>query len=156
MATVGKRGPTPTPTQLKLLHGAKSRDINHDEPQIPDGPVERPAWLSANAAAEWDEVAPRILAARVLTVVDVTMLGMYCETVAVAKRLSELAANSSPLVHGREGTYVKNPLYSQRRDAVDQALRLAREFGLTPSARSGIKVEVSFADPASRLLTKGM
>lgn len=150
---MGRRGPPPKPTPLKLLHGAKPHRINSAEPQMPDGPVRKPPWLSPSAAAEWDEVAPHLSSAKVLTVADATVLGFYCETVAVAKRLSELAANSPPVVTGREKTIVKNPIFAQRRDAVDQALRLAREFGLTPSARSGIKVEVSFADPASRLLT---
>ena len=150
---MGKRGFQPQPTALKLLHGARPARINHNEPQPPDEPVARPDWLSPLAEAEWDRVAGRLERMGVLTVADETMLAFYCETVARAKRLSELAVRSPPVVKGRDERVVKNPVFAQVRDAIDQAHKLAREFGLTPSARSGIKVELSITDPGSRLLT---
>jgi P27 family predicted phage terminase small subunit len=45
---------------------------------------------------------------------------------------------SGPLVRGQRGELVKNPLHQVVRDNVVLVRSLARELGLTPSARSGM------------------
>lgn len=152
MAAVGQRGRAPEPTRLKLLKGAQSKRINRNEPQPLDLPVTRPDHLSQHAAEEWDRVLPHLQAMGTVTDADVPCLAVYCEAVARWRRLAKLVADSQPLLH-RDGNYVKNPLYSQVRDAAIEVRMFAREFGLTPSARSGIRVEHVIGDGAERLLT---
>jgi phage terminase small subunit len=45
------------------------------------------------------------------------------------------------LIEGIMGGVVRNPAVAQQRDAALMVRSFAREFGLTPSARAGIKVE---------------
>jgi P27 family predicted phage terminase small subunit len=149
---VGRRGPAPAPTGLKLVRGDERRRINTDEPKPLPGPVERPAYLSRLAVEEWDRVAPHLEAMRTLTAVDTTALAVYCEAVARWRGLAEVVAKSPPVIQ-RDGVLVKNPAYSQARDAAIEVRMFAREFGLTPSARSGIRVDVHHhAEGAARLL----
>jgi phage terminase small subunit len=71
-----------------------------------------------------------------------------------------LAAKSPPIWKrgedlGGNPIYVKNPLYAQVRDATSELRGMLREFGLTPSARSGLRVDVTIREAAERLFTAG-
>lgn len=152
---MGLRGPAPAPTRLKLLKGTKPSRVNVNEPQPADGPAVRPGYLSALAVEEWERVAPHLEAMGTLTAADTTVLAVYCESVARWRRVADMAARTPP-VSVRDGVAVRNPLYAQVRDAAAEVRVMAREFGLTPSARSGIQVHhhVHGTD-ARRLLTGG-
>lgn len=150
---MGRRGPAPAPTSLKLVRGDERRRINLDEPRPLPGPIERPGYLSKLAVEEWDRVAPHLEAMHTLTAADTTALACYCEAVARWRTLAEIVAKSPPVIQ-REGLLVKNPAYSQARDAAIEVRMFAREFGLTPSARAGIRVDVHHhAEGAQRLLS---
>jgi P27 family predicted phage terminase small subunit len=151
---MGRRGPAPTPTKLKLIRGAHPYRVNLDEPVPLALAIERPEWLSDLASLEWDRVAPHLVAMGVVTDADVSGLAVYCEAVARWRRLVELVVASPPVV-GRKGAMVKNPVYAQVRDAAAEVRVWAREFGLTPSARAGIRVEHVVTGDAGRLLTNG-
>jgi P27 family predicted phage terminase small subunit len=150
---MGKRGRKPAPTALRLVRGYEARRINQAEPIPADLPVDKPEWLSELAAEEWDRVAPHLAAMAVLTAVDTMTLAAYCETYAKWMRLREMRGRTNPIFQGKEpGTWHRNPVYSQERDALAQFIQLAREFGFTPSARSGIRVEHVVTLPADRIL----
>jgi len=151
---MGRRGPAPAPTQLKLLKGTQPSRVNTREPRPLGGPPVQPPWLSEHAAEEWAHVAPHLEAMGTLTDADTTALAVYCESVARWRRLCDLAVKSPP-VTTKDGAIRKNPIYSQVRDAANEVRVMAREFGLTPSARSGIRVDVHHHDDSARLLTGG-
>jgi P27 family predicted phage terminase small subunit len=156
---VGDRGPAPKPTRLRLLHGDHPERVNRNEPQPAPLPVVQPGYLSKDAAAKWAELVPHLVAMGVATAVDVDLLAAYCECFARWRRLAAMAAASPPAFRrsgeGEELVLAKNPLWSQVRDA-EAALRvMAREFGFTPSARSGLRVQGTIAAAAERLLTDG-
>jgi P27 family predicted phage terminase small subunit len=164
---VGARGPSPKPTRLRVLHGGHPERVNRYEPQPAALPVVQPAYLSQEAGRKWGELAPHLESMGILTAVDVDLLAAYCECFARWRRLAQLAAASPPVFKsgggkagggkgggGEEETvFRRNPLWSQVRDA-EAALRvLAREFGFTPSARSGLRAQAGLAGAAERLLT---
>ena len=66
---MGRRGPKPTPTALKILRGNPGhRPINADEPQPkPAKSLRPPAWLDPKAARIWRELGPRLHALGLLT-----------------------------------------------------------------------------------------
>lgn len=138
-----------------MLHGTKDKTrLNPAEPIPPDLPLSRPPWLSGPAADEWDRVSPFLTAMGVLTIADIIALAAYCESYARWRRLTKLATDSPPVLQGREGNMVKNPVYGQVRDA-DAALRSwLREFGFTPSARTGIRVEHVITHASERILNR--
>jgi P27 family predicted phage terminase small subunit len=151
---LGRRGPAPTPTNLRVLKGEKRYRINRDEPRPRDEVPDRPAWLSKGAAAEWDRVMPDLIMMGTAKAVDATALGAYCEAAALLAVLSDLVARTGPLIMGRDGAAHKNPAVSQRRDASVEVRMWAREFGFTPAARQPLRIEHSHAGlPAERLLS---
>jgi P27 family predicted phage terminase small subunit len=151
---VGRRGPAPAPTRLKLLKGTEPGRINLDEPKPLPGRCERPGYLSRLAAEEWDRVAPHLEHMGTLTAADATALAVYCEAVARWRGLAEVVAKSPPLIQ-QGAVLAKNPAYSQIRDAAIEVRMFAREFGLTPSARAGIRVDHYVHGGPSRLLSGG-
>jgi P27 family predicted phage terminase small subunit len=154
---VGRRGPAPKPTQLRLLHGDKPSRINLAEPRPRDVPPERPPWLSAEAAEEWDRVAPDLARMGTAKAIDAAGLACYCEAVARFRAANDMLAQSQVLIVDRDNTPRVNPAVRVARDASYELRMWAREFGLTPSARSPLRIEhsgsVGGGLPAERLLS---
>ena len=53
---------------------------------------------------------------------------------------ARLYAQSGPITK-RDGNLVKNPLHQVARDNADEIRQFARELGLSPSARVGLRIE---------------
>jgi P27 family predicted phage terminase small subunit len=139
---MGKRGPAPMPTKLKILHGEKRKArLNHDEPQPRANLPKRPSDLSDEAASVWRRIMRDFGATGVITAVDADALRAYCEAVVRYQYAAKKLEESGPLVRGqRSGELVKNPLHQIVRDNADLLRQFARELGLTPSARTGLHV----------------
>jgi P27 family predicted phage terminase small subunit len=151
---MGRRGPAPQPTALRVLKGDKPYRINDAEPRPRDEPPRMPAWLSTRARAEWERIAPDLVVMRTAKAVDATALAAYCESVALMTTLAEVVAKSGPLLIGRDGMAHKNPAVAQLLAASATVRAWSREFGLTPAARQPLKIEVDHHGlPAERLLS---
>lgn len=155
---MGARGPAGKPTSLRLLHGDRKSRVNTAEPRPRDVPLTKPDGLSPNAAAIWDQLRPDLEAMGTVKASDALGLAMGCEVWARANLLNRLASHSPPVWKRGEDDeghpiHSKNPLYSQARDATDQARIWLREFGLTPSARAGLRVDVNLSGAVERLFT---
>lgn len=147
---MGRRGPPQTPTKLKLLRGeSRPARINRKEPQPRANRPKMPRGLGQRAAQVWREVMRDFAHTGVLTAVDAPTLRAYCEAVARYEQAAQLLEESGPVVRGaRRGDLVRNPLHQVMRDNADLMRQMARELGLTPSARTGLQVgDKGDADP---------
>lgn len=144
---MGKRGPAKRPTQLAILHGEKPSRINNDEPLPDEGAPDVPYELDDEVQEVWDYAIHQLGVMRTLSPADRDTLVAYCEAVVMHRRASRALRDQSLLVAGAMGGQVRNPLVQMQRDAATLVRVLAREFGLTPSARSDISA--SGARPAS-------
>jgi P27 family predicted phage terminase small subunit len=156
---MGRRGYAAKPTALKILHGDRKDRINFDEPKPLDEPLVCPDWLSPGAKIEWDHIAPHLTAMGTVLASDEAILAAYCETYDRYQRVCQLADNLPPVFNrakkGEPPEFVKNPLYGQVRDLTAELRVVARELGLTPSARAGLRVTVAVQAPVERLFTTG-
>lgn len=151
---MGKRGPAPLPTSLKLLHGERRpQRLNAAEPIPPSGHPMRPDDLGAEATAVWERVL-RDQAPGVITAADTDILRAYCEAVAEYLKAVRLYATAGPLIRRRGGA-VPNPLHRITRDQRDQIRFLGRELGLTPSSRTSLQGERSAPDTFEEYLARG-
>jgi len=135
---VGKRGPAPTPTALKVLRGSRPSTINHQEPKPEIGAGDPPSWLGDEAIEYWREYAPKLENLGVLCETDRTAFallahtwGQWCEA-----RL-ELAANESVQTSASGHSQV-TPWVTIARQLQADYLRQASKFGMNPSDRTGI------------------
>ena len=135
---MGRRGPVPAPTAMKLRRGVRADRINREEPVPGLGGITPPP-MSDEAREVWDRLAPPLTAGGVLTPWDVDVFAHYCEMVVMARRAARLV-HEGLLAKGWRGGFVTSPAWRAYRDAVVVLRALAQEFGLTPSARSQIKV----------------
>ena len=75
---MGRRGPPPKPTALKLLEGNPSKRPLRGEPLQPTpGRLACPTWLDREAKAEWRRIV-RVMPPGWLTPVDRSVLAMAC------------------------------------------------------------------------------
>lgn len=137
---MGRRGPPPKPTAQKKREGTyrKDRDVGAELAPPPGVPV-APKWLDKDARAEWERVVPQLVDLNVLTGLDGGALERYC------------VAHSN-WVHAqrdvqKHGMVIKTPFGPQKNPAIKvaqderaAARLLAGELGLSPSARSRVKV----------------
>lgn len=137
---MGRRGPAPRPTALKLLHGERNQDrINRDEPLPRPTLPEPPEGMAADAREVWDETLAELEAMSLAFSADGPALRCYCEAVVIHRKASHLLSKSAVLVKGLHGNLVRNPALQIQRDAAQTIRAFAQEFGLTPSARSSIR-----------------
>lgn len=142
---MGKRGPPPKPTSLKLVQGNPGkRPINKDEPK-PAGIPKCPSHVPSIAKSLWRELAPLLLNMGVLTEADRRALELVCTTYAEYRNADD-DVRVNGITYSTTSTtgdvVIKaNPAVNMRADAAKRYLTLIKEFGLTPSSRAGVKVE---------------
>jgi P27 family predicted phage terminase small subunit len=150
------RGRKPMPTQLKMIKGERQDRVNHDEPQpetgIPICPVS-----DRRVNEVWDYTVEQLRKMRVLTMADRDPLLAYCQAVVMHHRCSELLDGEGYLWQGSDGdVMVPHPAVKMQREAALLIKQFGAEFGLTPSARTRIKVgdqEPAKEQGANRLLS---
>jgi len=147
--TMGRRGPAPTPTALKLLRGNPGRrPLNNDEPK-PDvikgdeRLAKPPTFLSADAKLCWKRVAPSLIQLGLLTVADVSAFEAYCEAYARWRQYERLTGKNLELAISKG---YRNHAVRERQ----LMLQYGARFGLDPSSRTNIKTP-KIEKPESRV-----
>jgi P27 family predicted phage terminase small subunit len=151
----------PIPSYLKLIRGNPGkRPIRPEpEPAIAENVPDPPPFLMGYAADEWWRIAPELYRLRLLTVVDVMPLAVYCQSYARWRQAEEALAAMAErdqdthglLIKNQAGDAMQNPLVRAARHAADSMLRAASEFGLTPRARAHLANGCSgYEPPASK------
>jgi len=142
---MGKRGPKPTPTQIKIARGTL-KAARKSEPEPPATGIRMPAHLGPVAAARWAELLPIVQAMRVMTDADVEALARYCDTyewwLAVRAKLRAEGDTYPILNDGGEIKYIaQRPEVSIAHKLATQLRQLEQDFGLNPSARTSLHTE---------------
>jgi hypothetical protein len=126
---MGKRGPAKEPTALKIVKGTASPEDADLEPTPAPGDLVAPTQdgneLDDEVREVWD-----------YTVAQLEGMGLAHPSVAHRKASAAIARSGLLLRTQRGGTYMRNPLLVVQRDSAALVRAFAREFGLTPSARS--------------------
>ena len=140
---MGTRGPAPKPTRLKILAGeTRPSVVNYAEPIPAGGPLTAPADLRPEARVVWERVVDSLGPTGVLTSADKDILRLYSEAFVRYQEAEAMLWKTGPLLEGRDGNFVKNPLHQIVRDNADAVKKYARELGLTPAARVGLRSEI--------------
>ena len=141
-------GPPPTPTAILKARGSWRAKLRPDEPLFRPSAPQLPDWLPANAVAEWDKLVPKLLALGVLAEVDVGMLAAYCLTAALVVDLTQQIGAAKSVAKIAK-------LQRRRQETIAEQIKLAQQFGLSPSARTRVKgTKPHDADPLEAFLQK--
>jgi P27 family predicted phage terminase small subunit len=141
---MGKRGPRKEPTIIKIAKGNPGkRPLNKSEPKPPSDDIAPPEWVTGVAREKWDNVVPKLKAMGVMTNADVDTIARYCTMhEQFVKYLDQCRRGLDVLVIRDDAGKVKymqsTPAATMLSKLAASMLRIEQEFGLTPSARSGL------------------
>lgn len=143
---MSRTGRPPKPLQEKILSGARIRDDRDEGAQVANAAVDLgmppcPAWLNKKAKKHWDILGPTLVQAGLLSVVDGDVFGLHCDNMAAyAEAMERLQEVEKWVAKTPNGFEVQAAWLQIRNKLQEQIIKTAREFGLTPAARSGVKV----------------
>jgi P27 family predicted phage terminase small subunit len=138
---MGKRGPRPKPTALKVLEGRGSRRELDREPRPTPLAPDPPAFLEGRALEVWHELAPELERMGLLTAVDAAPLAAYSVAVAMHEAASAELLRDGPTVAGARGRErVKHPAAQVARDSAGMIARFGAALGLDPASRASIRL----------------
>lgn len=156
---MGRRGPRPEPTAIKILKGNPGkRRLNDEEPLPPAGAIEPPAWLRKTGREIWDRLAPIAIDMQVLTTADALTFARYCDTFGEWLEAHEwirdkARGQTTYTVKGEDGSIrfvYEFPQAITARKLNLALLKMEEQFGFTPAARSRIHIERAATQAAQK------
>lgn len=144
-------GRPPKPTNLKVIEGNRGkRGGNKQEPDpVYLNDLTAPDWMPAGARLVWDEVAPKLRNARLLTEVDIEALAAGCVALwqfrFAARRVGDEGMVKAQLKEDGDGKPVVygehiSPWMMAQSMTFKQAMAVFQQFGMSPAARTRIAV----------------
>ncbi|MEO5369304.1 MAG: phage terminase small subunit P27 family [Magnetococcus sp. DMHC-1] len=131
------------PTNLKILHGNPGkRPLPSGEPRPETAAPPCPKWLLPDAKKEWRRVVTELKIFGLISRIDMALLAGYCQSWARWREAEEILAlegSTTPIASGKG--MKRHPMAAQANEALRIMERLATHFGLSPSARTGLKVD---------------
>ena len=135
-------GPAPLPTAIKKLRGNPGKRPLNDEEPLPDVKMpDPPPFLDESAVREWNRMGPMLVRLGVLTVADGAVFAAYCQAFAHWEYLEKLVQAQGRTYINDEGVVVVSQAYWAACKARKDLMRACTELGITPSARSRIRVK---------------
>lgn len=145
---MGKRGPAKTPTPILKLHGSRRANTREStEPAFETGSGKYPHWLNTDGRKEWTRLVEILDRAGVLTEADRNALARYCKLWMEWRKCQQFIDRNGTTYMPKDdcgkpkGKLMKFPQVDYSLKLSTQLLRLEQEFGLTPAARSNVRVE---------------
>jgi P27 family predicted phage terminase small subunit len=156
---MGRRGPRPKPTALKIARNTRRDRVNAHEPQPPSDAVAPPDYLTPEEVEKFQQLAAQLLSLGLLTNIDVDSLSRYVGHWSAWKKHKAICDRGGDIIVIRDEAgkvrYAQvgpsATLTNKHSAAMD---RLAQQFGMTPSSRSGIATGQVPADPIEAFLKK--
>jgi P27 family predicted phage terminase small subunit len=146
---MGKRGPKPAATDLKVLSGTYRADRDKETPKPAPLMPEPPEWLPDGAKEIFKKQAPELVRLGILSAIDADEFGRYClYTLRQAQCETYIEQTGILIPSAREGDghRVKNPACQLARDYGAAASKLADKYGLNAVSRNNVSVYVKSDD----------
>lgn len=133
------RGRPRKPRSVKEAQGTyrPDRDMSIS---LGEGVPEPPSYLSDQALIHWDRMVQAAQKVRVLTEADGDALAMLCVAFEEYKAADIIVRDEGEICESDKGGKYQHPAVGIRSNAWKKIVRMLREFGLTPSARAGMKM----------------
>jgi P27 family predicted phage terminase small subunit len=146
--------PKPVPTKLRILRGeTKPSRINANEPYPREGLPTCPENVTKEVREIWDYTLDGLAYMGLAAGIDRDALVAYCSAVAAHRVAAARIEDKGLFTNGPHGETTANPAWRIMNEAANQIRQFAGQFGLTPSARVGLKApEKDSGQSAERLL----
>jgi len=145
------KGRKKLPTAIKEMQGTleKSRVLENEmQVDLVSQLPEAPELLSTIGVEEWYKVTSQLFNLKMLHHIDLRLIESYCNEMALYIECeSELRKNGRvDIFKNTNGDIIRSqakPYVKMKNDALNNALKLAAQFGLTPVARANISAPVT-------------
>lgn len=156
---MGKRGPAPKPAVLKTERG--KRGANLADNIKPDVAIpECPDFVCQSGQREWARITPYLARLGLISHLDMAALALYCQTfgrysdleagfesqiqrIQIAQRCTYLDAVQLAFIDVTPNGYKQvSALASTIRGLREECLRYLSQFGLSPSARTRVSIDL--------------
>ncbi|HAV4225457.1 MULTISPECIES: phage terminase small subunit P27 family [Acinetobacter calcoaceticus/baumannii complex] len=143
---MSKTGRPPKPLQEKILSGARIRNDRDEDAQVANAAVDLgmppcPSWVKGAAKKHWEVLGPKLVQAGLLSVVDGDVFGLHCDNIAAYEQVCEKLTKFDDWIAKTPNDFVIQSAWLQIRNKLQELIiKTAREFGLTPAARSNVKI----------------
>ena len=142
------RGRKPKPTAVKKLEGNPGRrPLNKHEPKPPVGVGDAPDWLDDVGKNKWAQKKDQLEQLNIVTTVDDDALAVYCQAYSdfvYAVRFIE--EKDCRVCVSEKGAEYQHPMVGQRNKAAELIIKYGVHFGLTPSSRTGLNVDLALPE----------
>lgn len=138
------RGRKPLPTAIKELNGYQKSKIDSANEPIPRALLsiaDAPEYLSDDARIEWVRIIHELNVMGLLTTADMDIVGMVADITARYKKAQAQVDADGFTILTPNGYPVIHPSLTVVNKCIQQLQKLYVELGMTPSARSRLKVE---------------
>ena len=141
------RGRKKIPTRIKEIQGTlkPERKLENEMQvslvqQVPNPP----AWLTEIGKEEWNKICHELFNKNMLHQIDLRLIEAYCNAMSLHIETEMMLRDKGRIqVFKNPDGSIKHtqsvPYQKIANDALDRALKIATQFGLTPSARSSIQ-----------------
>jgi P27 family predicted phage terminase small subunit len=126
---------------MRVIEGNPSRrplPENEPQPVVPIKLADAPEYLTENAKQEWGEIGPPLHRLGLLTEIDLPVFEMYCLARGNVVAATEEMKSTTMTITTDKGNEVQNPIIGILNRSIEISLKLATEFGMTPSSRSKV------------------
>lgn len=143
-----------TPAQLKVIEGNFRADRHSHGPVVEIGLPPCPKWLPRRARKHWDQLGAELVKVGLISVVDGSAFTLHCDSFGKYQEATEKLKTLQDLQDETpNGLMIQSALFTIRNKLWDQVLSSAKEFGLTPAARSKVQASpqetLDFGDDGS-------
>lgn len=133
--------PKPQPTQLKLLKGNPGkRKIEPDEIKPVVNIPNPPNHLDVVAKTEWKRISESLYNLQILSDIDRSALAAYCASYSRWVKSENKIKKQGMVITTTNGNMIQSPFVGIANKAMMIMHKFLVEFGMTPSARVGLKV----------------
>ena len=137
------RGRKPKPTAIKKVTGNPGkRALNKKEPKPEVTLPACPAHLHGTARTEWKRITKELYKLGMITELDRAALAVCCSAYADYVTACNELAKSKAVLRSKKGGSYQNLWVSIKRKSMEQVIKFYAEFGMTPSSRARVKVEL--------------
>ena len=149
-----KPGPRPKPTNLRVLEGNPGRrplPKNEPKPTAVTRTPPAPRDLGEVGKREWRRLAKELVALGLLTTVDLTAFRLYVDAFEVYVDARANIKQYGSIIPSPKGFLMTSPYVHLANKSMAQMVKLMQEFGMTPSARTGVEVQAGTASEQDRV-----
>lgn len=144
---MGRRGPPPQPTQLRVIRGNPSKaPLPEGEPKPEEDDGAPPPSLHGVALEKWNATVPILRSMGIWSAADRGTWERYCVVYSQWLRNREMCERAGEVIvfktKDKNGNpYMQvSPFATQMYRAAEMLLRIEQQFGLTPAARTQVRI----------------